>query len=108
MAATLHSFVDQTIENYMVEFIVPTIPTKTPLIHAWKRGFLKRARLSMSPVVITRNDAGTNTFNISKSLARALPPGSRTSTTHSPSAPSAIPASRWGPASVSMPNLPHS
>jgi hypothetical protein len=62
-----HTFVDQTDENYMVEFIVPAITHEdTRYYTLGKGGFLKRAGYSLSRAVITRNDAGHDTFNIAE------------------------------------------
>ncbi|HEX4577350.1 MAG TPA: hypothetical protein VH117_08360 [Edaphobacter sp.] len=64
-----HTFVDQTIENYMVEFIFPVITHEDTRYYTLGHGgFVKRAGYSLSRVVITRNDAGHNTFNISEVL----------------------------------------
>ena len=62
-----HSFVDQTSENYFVEFIVPAITREdTRYYTLGSGGFLKRAGYSLSRAVITRNDEGHDTFNISE------------------------------------------
>jgi hypothetical protein len=62
-----HSFVDQTSENYFVEFIVPVLTKEdTRYYTLGSGGFLKRAGYSLSRAVITRNDAGHDTFNISE------------------------------------------
>ena len=62
-----HTFVDQTSENYMVEFIVPTITHEdTRYYTLGSGGFVKRAGYSLSRVLITRNDAGHDTLNISE------------------------------------------
>jgi hypothetical protein len=62
-----HSVVDQTIENYSVEFIFPVITHEdTRYYTLGKGGFLKRAGYSLSRAVVTRNDAGHDTFNISE------------------------------------------
>jgi hypothetical protein len=59
-----HSFVDQTSENYWVEFIVPAVAHEdTRYYTLGKGGFLKRTKYSLSRVVITRSDAGNPTFN---------------------------------------------
>lgn len=64
-----HSFVDQTSENYMVEFIVPVATHEDPRYYTLGRGgFVKRASYALSRVVVTRNDANNNTFNISEVL----------------------------------------
>jgi hypothetical protein len=62
-----HTYVDQTSENYFVEFIVPTLTHEdTRYYTLGSGGFLKRSRYALSRAVITRNDAGHNTFNISE------------------------------------------
>ena len=62
-----HSAVDQTSENYMVEFILPTITREDNRFYTLGRGgFFKRASYAMSRSVVTRNDAGKETFNISE------------------------------------------
>ncbi|MDQ2833076.1 MAG: hypothetical protein M3Y50_04880 [Acidobacteriota bacterium] len=62
-----HTFVDQTSENYLVEFIVPTITREDTRYYTLGHGgFLKRAGYSLSRVVVTRNDAGHDTFNLSE------------------------------------------
>jgi hypothetical protein len=59
-----HSFTDQTIENYMVEFVVPSIHHEdTRFYTLGTGGFVKRASYALSRVVITRNDNGQKTFN---------------------------------------------
>ena len=64
-----HTVVDQTSENYMVEFIVPTLTREDTryytLGHA-NGGKLKRIGYAVSRVVITRNNAGHDTFNVSE------------------------------------------
>ncbi|WP_254063606.1 hypothetical protein [Granulicella sp. S190] len=62
-----HSFVDQASENYFVEFIGPVLTHEDNRYYTLgSGGFLKRAEYSISRVVITRNDAGNETFNISE------------------------------------------
>jgi hypothetical protein len=62
-----HTFVDQASENYMVEAIFPAITHEDNRYYTLgSGGFLKRAGYSLSRVVITRNDAGHDTFNISE------------------------------------------
>ncbi|HUD56741.1 MAG TPA: hypothetical protein VMR02_16040 [Terracidiphilus sp.] len=62
-----HSAVDQTSENYMVEFIVPVITREDTRYYTLGRGgFAKRTGYALSRVVITRTDAGNETFNISE------------------------------------------
>jgi hypothetical protein len=62
-----HSLVDQTSENYMVEFIVPTLThedTRYYTLGPGGGGTAKRMGYALSRAVITRNDAGRDTFNI--------------------------------------------
>jgi hypothetical protein len=64
-----HTYVDQTSENYMVEFIVPTVTredTRYYTLGPGGGGALKRMGYAMSRVVVTRNDAGHDTFNVSE------------------------------------------
>lgn len=60
-----HSYVDQSIENYSVEFIVPVLTREdTRYYTLGEGGFMKRAGYSLSRVFITRSDAGNETFNL--------------------------------------------
>jgi hypothetical protein len=62
-----HAFADQAVENYAVEAIFPVITREDNRYYTLGTGgFLKRAGYSISRAVITRNDAGNNTFNISE------------------------------------------
>jgi hypothetical protein len=62
-----HAFVDQTSENYFVEFIVPTITHEDIRYYTLgSGGFWKRTGYSLSRAIITRTDAGHETFNISE------------------------------------------
>jgi hypothetical protein len=62
-----HTFADGTIENYFVEAIVPAVTKEDPRYYTLGHGgFFKRTAYSLSRLVITRNDAGHNTFNISE------------------------------------------
>ncbi|MGD0735296.1 MAG: hypothetical protein ABR976_09125 [Terracidiphilus sp.] len=62
-----HAAVDQTSENYMVEFVGPVITREDTRYYTLGRGgFLKRAGYALSRAVITRSDAGKETFNISE------------------------------------------
>lgn len=59
-----HSFVDQTSENYMVEFVVPVITHEdTRLYTLGYGGFWKRTGYALSRVVVTRSDSGQHVFN---------------------------------------------
>jgi hypothetical protein len=64
-----HSFVDQTDENYWVEFIVPAVTredTRYYTLGPGRGSGLKRIGYSLSRAVVTRNDAGRDTFNVSE------------------------------------------
>jgi hypothetical protein len=62
-----HSAVDQTSENYMVEFIFPTVTQEDSRYYTLGHGgFLKRSGYALSRAVITRTNSGKETFNISE------------------------------------------
>jgi hypothetical protein len=59
-----HSTVDQTSENYWVEFIVPAVTHEDTRYYTLGRGgFLKRTEYALSRAVITRSDSGHEVFN---------------------------------------------
>jgi hypothetical protein len=62
-----HTFADQANENYWVEFILPVPLHQDPRYYTLGRGgLIKRTAYSFSRVLITRTDAGNNTFNASE------------------------------------------
>ena len=62
-----HTTVDQTIENYMVEFVVPIMTHEDTRYYTLGHGgFLKRSSYALSRAVITRSDSGKEVFNISE------------------------------------------
>ena len=62
-----HSAVDQTSENYMVEFIMPVVTREDTRFYTLGRGgFVKRTGYALSRAVITRTDAGNERLNISE------------------------------------------
>jgi hypothetical protein len=62
-----HTFADGTVENYMVEAIVPAVTKEDPRYYTLGHGgFLKRTGYAVSRVFITRTDSGNNTFNFSE------------------------------------------
>jgi hypothetical protein len=62
-----HTAVDQTSENYMVEFVVPALTREDTRYYTLGRGgFLKRAGYALSRAVVTRSDSGKNVFNASE------------------------------------------
>jgi hypothetical protein len=83
-----HSAVDQTSENYMVEFIFPTFTREDSRYYTLGHGgFLKRTGYALSRAVMTRSDSGAEVFNISEVFGAGAasgisnlyyPPASRT------------------------------
>jgi hypothetical protein len=68
-----HSALDQTSENYFVEFIVPAITHEDTRYYTLGHGgFLKRGGYAIKHVVVTRNDAGKDTFNSGEVVGAAL------------------------------------
>jgi hypothetical protein len=62
-----HSAIDQTSENYFVEFIGPAVTHQDPRYYTLgSGGFWKRTRYAVTRAVITRNDAGKEVFNSSE------------------------------------------
>jgi hypothetical protein len=62
-----HSTLDQTSENYFVEFIGPALTHQDPRYYTLgSGGFFKRTGYALSRAVITRNDAGKEVFNSSE------------------------------------------
>jgi len=62
-----HAAVDQTSENYMVEFVVPAITHQDTRYYTLGRGgFLKRTGYALSRAVVTRSDSGKEEFNVSE------------------------------------------
>jgi hypothetical protein len=62
-----HSAVDQTSENYFVEFIGPALTHQDPRYYTLgSGGFWRRTGYALSRAVITRNDAGKEVFNSSE------------------------------------------
>ncbi len=62
-----HAAVDQTSENYMVEFVMPVITREDTRFYTLSNGgFFKRTGYALSRIVITRTDAGRESFNVSE------------------------------------------
>jgi hypothetical protein len=71
-----HTAADQSIENYMVEFIVPTIAHEdTRYYTLGSGGFTRRAEHSLGQVFITKSDSGKRTFNSGEILGAAAASG---------------------------------
>jgi len=62
-----HNLADNTIENYLVEAIVPAATKQDPRYYTLGHGgFFKRTGYSVSRLFITRTDAGNSTVNVSE------------------------------------------
>lgn len=62
-----HTFADNTVENYMVEAIVPSLTKEDPRYYTLGHGgFFKRSGYALSRLVITRTDSGSRTVNLSE------------------------------------------
>lgn len=62
-----HNFADNTIENFLVEAIVPAAAKEDPRYYTLGHGgFFKRTGYSISRLLITRTDSGNPTFNFSE------------------------------------------
>jgi hypothetical protein len=71
-----HVAVDQTSENYMVEFVVPSITHEDTRYYTLGRGrFMKRAVYALSRTVITRSDSGKEVFNASEVIGAGASSG---------------------------------
>jgi hypothetical protein len=71
-----HAAVDQTSENYMVEFVVPVITHEDTRYYTLGRGgFFKRTGYAMSRAVITRSDSGKEVFNLSEVIGAGASSG---------------------------------
>jgi hypothetical protein len=71
-----HSVLDQTSENYWVEFIVPAVTKEDPRYYTLgKGGFKKRTLYSVSRVFVTRTDNGREQFNYGEVLGAGLASG---------------------------------
>lgn len=62
-----HALADNSIENYLVEAIVPAATKEDPRYYTLgSGGFFKRTGYAISRLFVTRTDAGPNTFDISE------------------------------------------
>jgi hypothetical protein len=92
-----HSYVDQAIENYMVEAIGPIITHQDNRYYTLGQGgFLKRTGYALSRAVITRNDAGHNTFNSSEVIGAGAAAGISNLYYPSPQRTLSNTLSKWG------------
>ena len=62
-----HSAIDQTSENYMVEFVMPVLTHEDTRFYTLESGcFLKRTEYALTRAVITRSDSGSKVINLSE------------------------------------------
>ena len=64
-----HTFTDEAVGNYFTEALLPIATKEDPRYYTLGRsggGFLRRTRYSLTRLLVTRNDAGHNTFNSSE------------------------------------------
>jgi len=71
-----HTFADNADENYWVEFILPVAFRQDPRYYTLGHGgIFKRTVYSISRALITRTDAGNNTFNVSEVIGAGAAAG---------------------------------
>jgi hypothetical protein len=73
-----HTVADQSVENYYVEFILPSINHEDSRYYAMGKrggGFWRRAGYSLSRVVVTKSGNGSPTFNYSEIMGSAMAVG---------------------------------
>ena len=71
-----HDFADQTDENYMVEFFLPSALHQDPRYYTLGHGgFVKRLGYSFSRIIITRQDDGKSNFNYSEVIGAGAASG---------------------------------
>ena len=71
-----HTYVDQSIENYFVEFIVPApMHEDTRYYTRGHGGIAKRLGYSLEHVVVTRNDSGKQVFNTGEVVGAGVAAG---------------------------------
>lgn len=68
-----HSYADQTVDAYVVEFILPSVLHQDALYYPLRQGGgWKRTKYSLSRLFITRTDFGSVEFNTSQILGSGL------------------------------------
>ncbi len=71
-----HAAVDQTSENYMVEFIFPAFTREDARYYTLGHGgFFKRTAYALSRAVITRTNSGAEVFNVSEIIGAGAAAG---------------------------------
>lgn len=71
-----HTALDQTVENMMVEFVVPAVTHEDTRFYTLGHGGpAHRAGYALSRIVVTRTDSGARTFNIGEVAGAGLAAG---------------------------------
>jgi hypothetical protein len=71
-----HGALDQTSENYMVEFVVPALTHQDTRYYTLGHGgFFRRTGYALSRAAVTRTDAGNEAFNVSEVLGAGMAAG---------------------------------
>ena len=71
-----HTYTDQTIENFMVEFVVPSVMHEDTRYYTLGHGgFFKRTGYAVSRAVVTRTDDNHRTFNFSEVVGAGIASG---------------------------------
>jgi len=94
-----HTLADQSIENYWVEFIIPSINHEDSRYYALGKrggGVLRRAAYSLSRVVVTRSDAGKPMFNLGEVGGSAIAAGISTFYYPTREQTAGVAARNWG------------
>lgn len=92
-----HSIADQSIENYTVEFVVPSLTREDIRYYTLgKGGFFKRTGYALSRTVITRSDAGNSTFNYGEVVGAGAAAGISNLYYPSPERTFGNTAQKWG------------
>jgi len=94
-----HTLADQSVENYFVEFIIPSINHEDSRYYTMGRrngGFFKRAGYSLSRVVVTRSDVGRPMFNYGEVAGSAAAVGVSTFYYPSPERTAQKALRNWG------------
>lgn len=68
-----HSFADQAVDSYAVNFLLPVVLHQDPRYHPLRQGGVwKRTTYSFSRLLVTRSDSGATEFNTSQLLGSGV------------------------------------
>jgi hypothetical protein len=68
-----HSFADQAVDSYAVNFLLPVVLHQDPRFHPLRQGGVwKRTTYSFSRLLVTRSDSGATEFNTSQVLGSGV------------------------------------